>query len=246
MLSTKIHTAIATLTALTALAFPVSALAVQPLQWITNLGEASYGQQPVGGSATGSYPRTYSLSNDLRRGGYSSVGDYEALIYAHETFGVDLGFYGPFDFQREQWRFIRQPVGHATTQIPATEQVALYNTESKQYLVSEYQHFGINLGWSTTPQYQWQVAEGLPNEANANYRTELYNTGEKAYLVEYERYFGANLAWDHAPFSIPNGYQAPVLPVPARPVIGGATGTPPVTTTPPVVSRVTPPVAAIG
>jgi hypothetical protein len=236
MLSTKTRTAIATLTTLAALAFPVSALALEPLQWITDnngsgatyevdktlpQGAVTHGQQPFGGNPALWFQNTYSLASEFKRQGN---GLYQDLIYGNETFGVDLNWYTPtfVDFYRAEWQFVRQPVSHATAGIPATEQVALYDVASEKYLMAEYEEFGIDLIWTNTPIYQWQVAVGVPNPTTGYYRTGLYNTAEHGYLIEHTRTWGVDLSWDHAPFSLPNGYQAPkarlVISQPVRPI----------------------------
>lgn len=222
MLSTKLRTAIAALIALGAFAFPVSALAIEPLQWITDtngsgptfefnetlaLGKDTQGQQPLGGNPASPFSNSYSLASQFKL--FADL--YQDLVYGNETFGVDLTWFNSeyVDWYRAQWQFVRQPVSHMTARIPATEQVALYNVASGKYLMAEYEEFGIDLTWSATPRYQWQVAEGVPNNATGYYRTELYNSSEKGYLIEHERTWGVDLSWVHAPFSIPSGYKAP-------------------------------------
>jgi hypothetical protein len=236
MLSRKIRIAIVSLSALVALALPVSALAIEPLQWSKD-SFFDDGIQPVGANPASPATRqnSYTLSSDLKEanlnlpnGGSETV--RQELVYGNQTFGVDLDWFSPepvyeYEFQGyrnpgRQWQFVRQPVYHVTARIPATERVALYNTASQRYLVRGDETFGIGLVWSATARYEWQVAEGEPNQTPGGYRTELYNTAEQGYLIEHGRTWGVDLSWVHAPFSIPYGYQSPPPRVPRPQRVG--------------------------
>jgi hypothetical protein len=220
MFRLKLRAAIAALTALAALVLAASALATEPLQWSRDLLYSS--NQPNGTFA-------YTLANDFKlgsmdlpHGGHFTTN--QDLVFGNETFGVDLTWFTPdplhdgsseaFPNPGRQWQFVRRPGLHFTTLIPAAEHVALYNTARHGYLAEGHETFGIGLIWSATPRYEWQVAQGEPNQTPGSYRTELYNDTERAYLIEHSRTWGVDLTWLHAPFSIPFGYQAPASNLP--------------------------------
>ena len=153
--------------------------------------------------------------------------DPVSLIYGHQTFGVDLT-YAPssgssgssFNYQ---WEFIRQPGAYVTQQIPASEPVALYNTANHEYLAracpgpvgacigAPIESFGINLYFSTTPSYEWQVFKG-GNPSTPSY-ADLYDSAEQAYMIPWPSLLEVDLGWIHAPFETGPDYIPPTLPV---------------------------------
>jgi hypothetical protein len=219
MFRNKIRTAIIALATVATLAVPASALAQNPLEWTTGQGASDTSQPTPYG--------TYTLADVHRpvrvygsNGGYADT--FQDLINSHQTWGVDLDWHTPSfsDVLNEsgsayQWKFVRQ--GRTTVlnpQISGTERVALYNTTRNQYLADGHETFGVNVVWSSTPRYEWQVANGLYNASTFSVRaTELYNTTEQAYLVNGHETWGVDLVWLHAPFSLPYAYNPPQSPI---------------------------------
>jgi hypothetical protein len=224
MLSTKIRTtiiaAVAAFSVGGAAVGPASALAESPTVW-------TYG--PTAAQPLPAYRYDLNVT-------YSTRPSTPSLVYGWQTefnlkIGADLEWAKP---GRHEWEFRRQPSHPATTLVTGTERVALYNRFNGQYLIREDQTFGINLGFSATPSYEWQVANG-------NGLAELYNINEQGYLLlDLGIYHPGmvDLEWLHAPFSLPNGYKnPPALAGSAtegiRPVIGGSVSpTPTVSPTP--------------
>jgi hypothetical protein len=205
MCSTKIHTAATALIALAAFAFPISSMAIEPLQWANEGPRNSQGQPVAGNPASVTRQDTYTLASRLTldgRGGLTRRWELvEPFLTKVVAEGGDVvaggqelkkeiyGWYGPTlaegygqsdEFTPgRQWQFIRQPGLHPTPQIPATETVAIYNTAFHRYsVVVEKQ-----LAWSLTPQYEWQVAVGDAPTIPGEKETELYNTIEQGYLT---------------------------------------------------------------
>jgi len=231
MFSNKLRTAIVALGAAAALALPASALATNPVVWRTLQGSSDTGQPTISSSYTladwNRVVRTYAANGV----GYGDTG--QDLVYGNQTFGVDLNWYTPRygDLLNDpptgpgpQWRFVRQGFS-PVHQISGTQRVALYNTANHQYLADGNETFGVDLVWSATPVFEWQVATGQSNVSGyGGSFTELYNTTEQAYLIDGHETWGVDLRWLHAPFSLPYGYTPPrtlwqgvgVSPGPAR------------------------------
>jgi hypothetical protein len=179
MFSNKLRTAIVAVAAVAGLAIPASALATNPVVWRTSQG-SSLGQPTAA--------QTYTLANWNRvvrvygpNGGYGDTG--QDLVYGNQTWGVDLNWYTP-RYQNLipptgpglQWRFVRKGF-HLTAGISGYERVALYNTVNHQYLADGNETFGVNVVYSSTPRYEWQVATGQSNVSGyGGSFTELYNT----------------------------------------------------------------------
>jgi hypothetical protein len=156
---------------------PSLASAAEPAQWTVN-------------TATGApLPAVdYQLVNT---GGGSRIG------YQDRT-GVDLGWTssgGNFQFIRAG----AQPGVRDHRAFKPEEAVALYNTKTKRYLAYGSQTFGINLDWSSAPQFQWKVRQAGP-------RFTLYNTVAHDYVVYGSRTWGINLVWAGLP-NAEDGYK---------------------------------------
>ena len=210
MFTNKLRTAIVALSGVLALAVPATAMAYNPVQWQYNPQD-----HRTAGPVAQPFPNT----------GYALDDSYQAMAYGFNScFGVAAGVDLTLDpstgsVQQAQWEFIRQASHPNTSAITGTERVALYNRFIGEYLVRAPQSVGINLDWSATPSYEWQVATGTPVYADQGITSsELYNTNEQGYLVDplyigFGEAFdcGPSLKWLHAPFSLPAGYQAPPL-----------------------------------
>jgi len=215
----KIRAALVALTAIAALAVPASALATNVTVWETNQ------QVAVSTQNAAPYANTLTqLMDPYRAYTASNYDEAESVVYAHETWGVDLTWTEPLNsgaqlLSEYQWEFIKLPGAYATQQVAASDHVALYNTVNRKYLawacsdglgsgcIGPTENFGINLYYSSTPQYQWQVAKG-GNPTTPSY-ADLYNDVERAYLIEHHQTFGVDLGWIHAPFETGPDYIPP-------------------------------------
>ena len=234
MFSNKLRTAVVALATAGALAVPASALATNPVVWRTSQG-SSLAAQPTDTS-------NYTLANWNRvvrtyaTNGISYADTGQDLVYGNQTWGVDLNWYTPRyadltdppSGPGPQWRFVRQHPSRLFHQISGNERVALYNTANGQYLADGNETFGVDLVWSSTPRFEWQVATGQSNVGtNGGSFTELYNTTEQAYLMNGHETWGVDVVWLHAPFSLPNYYVEPqnpwqsvtISPPPAKPLV---------------------------
>jgi hypothetical protein len=223
MLSTRIRTTIAALTALTTLAVPASALAESsPTEWRYNRAPCSSTfecspAQPLPGQLYDLNDQ-YEFFNLQHKRRTSLVFGFTPCASSSAVPGVELQWASP---GRLQWEFRRKTPHPMTTAITGTEQVALYNHVHHAYLVLEGPKFSqasnqpqtVGLVFSATPSYEWQVADGQGDWA------ELYNTQAQAYLSGAPHlvrgpssYCGIDLWWRQAPFSLPSGYQPPQTP----------------------------------
>ncbi len=217
----KTRAALVSLTAIAALALPATAFATNVTTWqivqqndpgASNTDQAPYADVPtelVAPPIPGSYP-------------YGAEPNYnaypESLVYGNETFGVDLTY---TDVPNYEWEFIRQGA-YVTQQIAASEHVALYNTVNHEYLAractgdagcsgAPVEAYGINLYWSSTPSFEWQVAKG-GNPTTPSY-ADLYESSEQAYMIQWPNLVEVGLSWIHAPFYTGPDYIPPALPV---------------------------------
>lgn len=127
------------------------------------------------------YNADYSIAN-VRNDG-------EFLTGRHKTFGASLDFGDGKQVTTglRRWSFRRR--GGATGPIAPSEHVAMYDNFTHQFLVRRGQHFGIDLDFSATPVYDWEIS------AKFNGYGTLYNTDERDYLVFAQRTVGPNLGW---------------------------------------------------
>ncbi|MDQ6811780.1 MAG: hypothetical protein M3Z95_07780 [Actinomycetota bacterium] len=216
MFTNKIRIAIMALAGAAALVLPASALAQNPLEWAL----AGSSEQPYDFN-------TYTLGDVHRPLSCRSVtiGCWQDLVYGNQTWGVDLKWNNPaFDSvgnplheRNVQWKFVRQgnpsfPASYPASchQISGTEQVAIYDTVNRQYLAYGHYAAGVELVWASTPSYEWKVAVGLLEQSTYSDRVaQLYDSTAGAYLVRSHQTWGVDLGWLHAPYGLPNAYNAP-------------------------------------
>ena len=120
------------------------------------------------------------------------------LDYYSRNTGINLAFNG--SLTTANIKIVRP--GNQTTQILYGDLVAIH-VEHGGYLCYQHRVFGINLIYSTDPQYEWEIRDesygnsGTPNrnpvETGGHFG--IYSTYNNSYLVYGERTYGPNLDW---------------------------------------------------
>jgi hypothetical protein len=218
MLSSKLRTTIATSAALGALVLPAAALAEvkSPAEWRYNRGPSLCSSTTECAPAQPVQGQRYDL-NDY----YEPFGRATSLVFGRtpcarssEVPAVPLQWASPGQLQ---WEFRRQSPHPMTGAITGLEPVALYNHVHRAYLVLEgpklrraSQPRTVGLTFSATASYEWQIADGQGDWAELyNRRAQAYLSGALHLVRGGSNYCGIDLWWEQAPFSLPNGYQAP-------------------------------------
>jgi hypothetical protein len=117
------------------------------------------------------------------------------LVYGSRPFGINL-----------KWRncqasgpniFFRRKSGNASDPITFDEPVAIY-VAGGFYLYYASRPFGINLKWSNTPKYDWQIRSlgGTGHPVPTKFQNVgFFNLTARDYVVYCTRPFGINLRW---------------------------------------------------
>jgi hypothetical protein len=178
----KIEILIALVGLLALAAVPAAAQAAPPAakQWnVSNTNQLSYGTE-------------YELYNKS-----AHIGMNTQIGYENQTFGVDLGWVGHsggyFEFLRQAPSGVRD---HRTGPIAHNENVALYNTKTRRYLVyySRFDADGVaELEWSSAPVYEWQIQGQFAFDGRVHFA--LFNKRVKKYLVHQFPKRGIDLGW---------------------------------------------------
>jgi hypothetical protein len=121
---------------------------------------------------------------------FRNLANNSQLGYGKRTWGVDLDW----TTSGGDWQFMPDSGNpnirdHRARPFGADEAVAIYNTKSRKFLFSESRNFGINLGWSSAPRYQWKA------DRNSSGEVSLYNTQARDHVVYGQRPYGINLRW---------------------------------------------------
>jgi hypothetical protein len=133
------------------------------------------------------YP--FALYNEVQNDyvAYKDRGDWNCT-------GINLGW---TNTKQNQWRFRRQ--SGATGVLVYGERLALLNTHPDAgYIHYEWRLCGINLKWTSGPDYEW-VVRGGPAGTPVNYESDnaLYNVTEKDDLVyAWRPGYVINLRWE--------------------------------------------------
>jgi hypothetical protein len=116
---------------------------------------------------------------------------YQKFIkYGEQQFGVNLRF-----IHLDPGDNIQISVQGGGPDIFYGDQVAIY-IKGDSFLHYRNRSWGVNLGWSDTPVYQWRITggiSGIPVRPNTPFG--LFNERENDYLVGCWRPYGVNLAW---------------------------------------------------
>ncbi|MFI5476981.1 hypothetical protein ACIA6D_43375 [Streptomyces cacaoi] len=120
------------------------------------------------------------------------------LYYAKRRAGINLKWTKP---AKNEWKFVKCGREGTSSPVRYDQELALYNTSVKEYMVYEKRNAGINLGWSKKLHQkacQWKVRGGKEGKAVGPSPVKdalLFNTVVKDYLVNEWRPAGVNLRW---------------------------------------------------
>jgi len=121
--------------------------------------------------------------------------DREALRYG-SRFGDNINLVWGDPGTSDNIRFVSASA--SSQPIKYDEPIAI-NVRSGNYLVYESGRWGINLGWSDTPKYEWRIRGGQPYWDEYYVATatpvSLYSIVENDNLIYEERDWGINLKW---------------------------------------------------
>jgi hypothetical protein len=121
------------------------------------------------------------------------------LDYYSRRRGINLAFNRNLNTQNI--KFVRS--GNSTGPVKYGEKIAIYVNRGG-YLYYCSRTYGINLCYSTTPVYQWEIRDNsyLSNPVNPNRGSipgiatvAIFNTHNSGYLIYGERRWGPNLKW---------------------------------------------------
>lgn len=115
----------------------------------------------------------------------------EAIRYGSRQYGINLRWGDPG--ASDNVRFAQRP--GAAGPIKAEELIAI-DVKGGGFLKYQGDRWGINLGWSATAVFEWQI---VPPERGAAITTgssvAIFNTVEKDFLFYDARTYGINLKW---------------------------------------------------
>src|SRR5438132_7577377 len=117
------------------------------------------------------------------------------LGYENRNFGVNLGWVGHgggwFEFLRQAPAGVRD---HRVGPIASDENVALYNTKTRRYLMYvDRADTKAEVEWSSTPVYEWRIQDQSASGGRVHFA--LFNNRVKKYLVYKFQNYGINLGW---------------------------------------------------
>ena len=119
-----------------------------------------------------------------------NVTDKEALKYGSRTWGINLVW--DKNMNLNNVKFEKQA---GSGDVKYTEPIAI-NVKGGGYLKYEKRSVGINLGWSSTPVYEWKVAGGAENApVRFGEMFALYNERGADAVIYGNRPAGINLIW---------------------------------------------------
>ena len=116
----------------------------------------------------------------------------ECLVYG-ERFGNNINLRWGDPGKSDNIRFQRK--SGSTDPIKFEEPLAI-NVRKGHFLVYERGRWGINLGWSDTPKFEWKILGGKAGEiVSVGTVVGLYSLVEKDSLMYESRDWGINLKW---------------------------------------------------
>ena len=121
-----------------------------------------------------------------------NITNSECLVYGHR-FGNNINLRWGDAGKSDNIRFQRK--SGSTDPIKFEEPLAIHVKKGK-FLVYESGRWGINLGWSDTPKFEWKILGGKAGEVvTAGKVVGLYSLIEKDSLMYDPRDWGINLKW---------------------------------------------------
>jgi hypothetical protein len=150
--------------------------------------------EPLDWSILGTDPSVKTVIPDDRIHAYDlyNLTDSETLVYG-SRFGDNINLVWGDPGKSDNIRFVRQ--SGSKEPIKYDEPIAI-NVRGGSFLVYEGGRWGINLGWSGTPKYEWRIRGG---QAGATVETarpvRLHSTVENDDLIYESRDSGINLKW---------------------------------------------------
>lgn len=143
--------------------------------WV--IGESS--GQPI---ANGSYTKLVNQTND------------RCLDYYERGYGINLGW-RDCDSIDPNIRFVRESVTAGRSPLMYGERLAMRVT-GHGYIRYGRRDFGINLVWSDTPVYEWEIRGGkIGDPVQTGASVALYNRLASDTVIYCVRTFGINLRW---------------------------------------------------
>ena len=136
--------------------------------------------------------KTLIPDNTAYRYDFFNVTTSECLVYG-ERFGNNINLRWGDPGKSDNIRFQRK--SGSKDPVKFEEPLAIHIRKGK-FLVYERGRWGINLGWSETPKFEWKILGGKAGEiVSAGKVVGLYSLVEKDSLMYESRDWGINLKW---------------------------------------------------
>src|SRR5215212_8745244 len=136
--------------------------------------------------------KTVIPDNTTYRYDFFNVTDSECLVYG-ERFGNNINLKWGDPGKSDNIRF--QRASGSTDPIKFEEPFAIH-VRKGQFLVYEKGRWGINLGWSEKPKFEWKILGGKAGEiVSVGKVVGLYSLVEKDSIMYEPRDWGINLKW---------------------------------------------------
>lgn len=121
-----------------------------------------------------------------------NITDSECLVYGERS-GDNINLRWGDPSKSDNIRFQRE--SGSTDPIKFEELIAI-NIKKGGFLVYQKGRWGINLGWSKKPKFEWKILGGnAGNVVTAGRAVGLYNSVEKDSIMYESRDWGINLKW---------------------------------------------------
>jgi hypothetical protein len=118
--------------------------------------------------------------------------DSNTLVYGHRP-GNNINLRWGDPDQSDNIRFLRQ--SGSSEPIRYGELLAIH-VRGGDFLVYQRGRWGINLGWSDKPKFEWKILGGTEGQVVPTFRpVGLYSMVERDYLIYEPRDSGINLKW---------------------------------------------------
>ena len=138
-------------------------------------------------SLTSVIPEETAYSYDL-----FNITDSECLVYGYRR-GNNINLTWGDPNKSDNIRFQRKPGAKGPIKF---EELVAINVRKGGFLVYERGRWGINLGWSETPKFEWKLLGGKAGDAvPVGKGIGLYNMVEKDSLMYEPRDWGINCKW---------------------------------------------------